>query len=84
MVEDDTLPLYLKSTESLNSTRKKVMLNIYKKFIIYGFLVVLLIFISYIAICELLILCNENSTSVDNSYEHFPSYNLVSSLKSNY
>ncbi|CAB4416507.1 unnamed protein product [Rhizophagus irregularis] len=76
MVEDDTLPLYLKSTESSNPTRKKVMFNIYKKFIIYGFLIALLIFISYIATCKLLFLCDENSTSVDKTYDNSPSNNL--------
>ncbi|GBC04513.1 hypothetical protein RclHR1_05700008 [Rhizophagus clarus] len=77
MVEDDTIPLYLKTTEFPNSEhiiRQKVMSkNIYKKFAIYGFFVALLIFISYIATCKLLYPCDEeNSTSaVDNSYEHY-------------
>jgi hypothetical protein len=85
-MKDDTLPLYLKNTESPNSEyiiRQRVMFNVYKKFAIYGFLIALLIFISYIATSKLLFPCDEVSKSVDDSYEHLPSYNLVSSSNDN-
>ncbi|RIA87064.1 hypothetical protein C1645_878275 [Glomus cerebriforme] len=78
MVEEklnDTIPLYLKSSDSFNSEQKSTS-NLYKNLAIYGFLIVLT-FVSFILIFNLLFTNDDTeSVSFDDSFDQFPSYSL--------